>query len=204
MNELYLVTDEKLSLGRDLKVVVEQAVRGGVSMVQIREKEMNSRDFVHRAEAMKKILNRYKVPLVINDRIDVALAVGADGVHVGQSDMPYEYVRGIIPDDMILGLSVETLQQVEEAEDFELDYLSISPLFFTPTKTDLEREWGIDGLKKACEISRHRVFAIGGIHASNAAEVIGAGAEGIAVVSAICSAPDPEQAARELNSIING
>jgi len=203
MNDLYLVTDEKLSLGREVKYIVERAVKGGVTMIQLREKELNTRDFITRAAEIKKILAGYNVPLIINDRIDIALAVEADGVHIGQSDMPYEYVRKIIPEKMILGLSVETMEQVAEAENFTLDYLSISPLFFTPTKTDLYREWGIEGLKEVRSKTKHRLFAIGGINASNVAEVIRAGADGIAVVSAICSADDPEKASRELLSIIN-
>jgi len=203
MNDLYLVTDEKLSLGREVKYIVERAVKGGVTMIQLREKELNTRDFITRAAEIKKILAGYNVPLIINDRIDIALAVEADGVHIGQSDMPYEYVRKIIPEKMILGLSVETMEQVAEAENFTLDYLSISPLFFTPTKTDLYREWGIEGLKEVRSKTKHRLFAIGGINASNVAEVIRAGADGVAVVSAICSADDPEKASRELLSIIN-
>lgn len=202
MVDLYLVTDEALCLGRPLEEVVEQAVRGGVTMVQLREKEIKTRDFIRRAVEVSKILSRYRIPLIINDRVDVALAIEADGVHIGQSDMPYAYVKRIIPDSMILGLSVETLEQAAEAEDYDLDYLSLSPLFFTPTKTDLYREWGIAGLEEICNRSRHKVIAIGGISASNAADVIRAGAEGIAVVSAICSAPDPELESRNLISII--
>jgi thiamine-phosphate pyrophosphorylase len=202
MVDLYLVTDDALCLGRPLAEVVERAVRGGVTMVQLREKEMSTRDFIRRAVEIKGILARYGIPLVINDRIDVALAVEADGVHIGQNDMPYEYIRKLIPGKMILGLSVETMAQVEEAEKYELDYMSVSPLFLTPTKTDLYREWGIRGLQEVCGSSRHKVIAIGGINASNAARVIGAGAEGVAVVSAICSAADPELESRKLASII--
>ncbi|MFO7933941.1 MAG: thiamine phosphate synthase [Bacteroidales bacterium] len=202
MVELYLVTDEALCLGRPLKEVVESAARGGVTMVQLREKDMKTRDFVHRAAEIKEILAPYGIPLIINDRIDVALAVEADGVHIGQSDLPYRYVRKIVHDRMIVGLSVETVEQAVEAEAYDLDYLSLSPLFFTPTKTDLYREWGIEGLEEICRRSRHKVIAIGGINASNAAQVIGAGADGVSVVSAICSAPDPERASRELISII--
>ena len=202
MVDLYLVTDEALCLGRSLEEVVEQAARGGVTMVQLREKDMKTRDFIRRAVEVRKILSRYGIPLIVNDRVDVALAIEADGVHIGQSDMPYEYVRKIIPGSMILGLSVETVEQVAEAEDYDLDYVSLSPLFFTPTKTDLYREWGIAGLEEVCKRSRHTVIAIGGINASNAADVIGAGAAGIAVVSAICSAPDPEHESGKLISII--
>ena len=188
MYDLYLVTDEKMSLDRDISYVVEQAVEGGVTMVQLREKELNTREFIKRSLNLKKLLSKYDVPLIINDRVDIALAVEADGVHVGQSDMPYEYVKRLIPKKMMLGLSVETLDQAVEAEKYDLDYLSVSPVFFTPTKTNLYREWGIEGLRKLRSITKHKLIAIGGINSSNVAEVIRAGADGVAVVSAICAA----------------
>jgi len=202
MYDLYLVTDEKLCLGKGLDYVVEKAVKGGVTMVQLREKELNTRDFISRAIELKEILTNYGIPLIINDRIDIALAVEADGVHIGQGDMPYEFVRKIIPEKMILGLSVETIEEAMKAENYDLDYLSASPLFFTTTKTDLNREWGIEGLKQLHSISKHRLIAIGGINSSNVGKVIRAGADGVAVVSAICSASDPELEARKLISII--
>jgi len=202
MYDLYLVTDEKMSLDRDISYVVEQAVEGGVTMVQLREKELNTREFIKRSLNLKKLLSKYDVPLIINDRIDIALAVEADGVHVGQSDMPYEYVKRLIPEKMMLGLSVETLDQAVEAEKYDLDYLSVSPIFFTPTKTNLYREWGIEGLRKLRSITKHKLIAIGGINSSNVAEVIRAGADGVAVVSAICAAEDPKATSKELKSII--
>jgi len=202
MYDLYLVTDEKMSLDRDISYVVEQAVEGGVTMVQLREKELNTREFIKRSLNLKKLLSKYDVPLIINDRVDIALAVEADGVHVGQSDMPYEYVKRLIPKKMMLGLSVETLDQAVEAEKYDLDYLSVSPIFFTPTKTNLYREWGIEGLRKLRSITKHKLIAIGGINSSNVAEVIRAGADGVAVVSAICAAEDPKATSKELKSII--
>jgi len=203
MFDLYLVTDEKLCLGRPLAEVVEQAVSGGVTAVQLREKNLSTREFLDRAFQLKKILSAYHVPLIINDRIDVALAVDADGIHVGQSDMPYEYFIKIIPGRMIRGLSVETPEQAAEAEKYDLDYLSVSPVFLTSTKTELEKEWGIKGLRELAATTKHKLVAIGGINKSNAEEIIKAGAKGIAVVSAICSAPDPKVAARELRYIID-
>lgn len=202
MFELYLITDEKLCFGKPLEEVVEQAVMGGVTAVQLREKDLNTRDFIQRAVHLKKILSVYHVPLIINDRIDVALAVGADGIHVGQYDMPYEYFKKIIPDQMIRGLSVETLAQASEAEKYKLDYLSVSPVFLTSTKTELIKEWGIEGLRELAATTRHPLVAIGGINSSNAADIIRAGATGVAVVSAICSALDPLIASRELKSVI--
>ncbi len=202
MFDLYLVTDEKLCLGKPLAEVVEQAVMGGVTAVQLREKDLPTRDFIHRAVQLKRILSAYHVPLIINDRIDIALAVDADGIHVGQNDMPYEYFEKIIPDQMMRGLSVETPDQAAEAEKYKLDYLSVSPVFLTSTKTELDKEWGIVGLRKLAVTTKHLLVAIGGINAHNAAEIIKAGAKGVAVVSAICSARDPFKAAKELKSII--
>jgi thiamine-phosphate pyrophosphorylase len=202
MFELYLVTDEKLCLGRPVAEIVEQAVSGGVTAVQLREKNLSTRDFINRAVQLKKILSAYHVPLIINDRIDIALAAKADGIHVGQNDMPYDLFTKIIPGQMIRGLSVETPEQATEAENYKLDYLSVSPVFLTATKSELEHEWGLEGLKHLAAKTKHRLVAIGGINRSNAEEVLKAGAKGIAVVSAICSAPDPGTAASELKSII--
>jgi thiamine-phosphate pyrophosphorylase len=117
--------------------------------------------------------------------------------------MPYEYLTKIIPAQMIRGLSVETPGQAAEAEKYRLDYLSVSPVFLTSTKAELIEEWGIEGLKKLAEITKHTLIAIGGINSTNAGEIIRAGAKGIAVVSAICSAPDPMSAARELRSVVD-
>ena len=120
---IYLVTDEGLLLGKDLYRTVEAAVKGGVSMVQLREKESSTREFIERAIRLKEVLTPYGVPLIINDRVDVALAANADGVHVGQSDMPYEMVKRLLPEGKIIGLSVESPEQVLEANDYDLDYV---------------------------------------------------------------------------------
>ena len=143
------------------------------------------------------------MPLIINDRVDVALAVKADGIHIGQKDMPYELLKKIIPESMIVGLSVETMEQIQIANNYKVDYLGISPIFATPTKTDTSGCWGIEGLKKARNSTNHKLIAIGGISNTNVKTIIDAGANGIAVVSAICSAEDPQKAASELLSLIN-
>lgn len=195
--KLYLVTDESLLSGKDLYETVEAAVKGGVSMVQLREKESATRDFVERAIRLKRLLTPYHVPLIINDRIDVALAADADGVHIGQSDMPYPLTRQLLPEGKIIGLSVESREQVIEANDFDVDYIAASPVFNTSTKTDTRTEWGLEGISWIKSVSRHPLIAIGNMKAYNAGSVFRAGADGIAVVSAIISADDPEQAARE-------
>lgn len=202
MWELYLVTDRDLCLGRPIEEVVLAAVRGGVSLVQLREKQATTRAFVAEAERLKRLLAAHGVPLIINDRIDVALAVGADGVHIGQEDMPYPLARRLLGPEAIIGLSVETEEQVREAEGYDVDYLGVSPILPTPTKTDTRGSWGLEGLARVRALSRHRLVAIGGLNASNAASAVRAGADSIAVVSAICSAPEPQAAAATLSRII--
>ena len=199
---VYLVTDRASLFGKSLDEVIFQAIKGGAIMVQLREKEVSTRFFIEEARRIKKILSPYTVPLIINDRVDVALAVGADGVHIGQEDMPYPLARKLLGPVAIIGLSVETPEQVEAAEAFDVTYLGVSAIFVTPTKTNTRHHWGLDGLRKVRTMSRHPLVAIGGINASNAAEVLQAGADSLAVVSAICSAPDPQKATEHLRRII--
>ena len=198
IGELYLVTDRGLCRGRLLKEVVEQAVSGGVSVVQLREKKASTRFFVEEAVAIKALLLQRGVPLLINDRVDVALAVGAAGVHLGREDLPYPMARRLLGPRALIGLSVETEAEVLAAESYDVDYLGVSPLFPTPTKTDTCGSWGLPGLARVRKLSRHRLVAIGGLSAANAAAAINAGADSIAVVSAVCAADDPGAAAAEL------
>ncbi|MEJ2764820.1 thiamine phosphate synthase [Photobacterium sp. MCCC 1A19761] len=194
---LYLVTDDQQDLAT-LTSVVAQAVSGGVTMVQVREKHGDVRAFIERAQAVKDILRGTGVPLIINDRVDVVLAVDADGVHLGQSDMPAALARRLIGDDKLLGLSIENEQQLIEAESLPLDYLGLSAIFTTPTKTDIKKAWGIDGLAMAIAQSSYPIVAIGGINAANLEAVVETGVDGIALVSAICHADSPRDAAAVL------
>jgi thiamine-phosphate pyrophosphorylase len=186
-----------------LEEVVLQAVQGGVACIQLREKDITTRLFVEEARAIKKILEPYRIPLIINDRIDVALACGAEGVHIGQEDMPYMIARKLMGPAAIIGLSVEKWKDVEDGQKLDVDYIGVSPIFLTPTKTDTKGAWGLSGLTKIKAFSRHPLVAIGGINESNAREIVDAGADCIAVVSAICAAPDPAAATRNLKSIID-
>jgi thiamine-phosphate pyrophosphorylase len=195
---LYLVTDRSLSLGRDMEWIVEEAVKGGVTMVQLREKDCSTREFIELAIRLKQKLAPYNVPLIINDRADVALAADADGLHIGQSDMEYSMARQLLGTDKIIGLSVENMDQVYESNDSDVDYIGISPVFSTTTKTDTAPPFGLEGIRDVMAISNHPVVAIGGINLANAREIMEAGAHGIAVVSAICSAERPKEAAFEL------
>ncbi len=197
-----MVTDSGVTSGRDLVAMVEKAVSGGVTMVQVREKHSETGDFVDLAMKMKEVLAPYHVPLIINDRIDVALAVDADGVHIGQKDMPYALARQILGPGKIIGLSIETLDELEVANDQDVDYVAASPVFATPTKTDTARPWGLDGLREFCLRSAHPVVAIGGMNESTVTEVMEAGADGVAVVSAILAADDPQAAARNISRLL--
>jgi thiamine-phosphate pyrophosphorylase len=199
---LYLVTDRGLCAGRALEDVVARAVQGGVACVQLREKDLSTRAFLDLALSLKALLAPLRVPLLINDRLDVALAAGADGVHVGQGDMPAGLVRKFMGPGAIIGLSVETWEDVERAQDLEVDYLGVSPVFDTPTKTDTKAAWGLEGLQRIRAFSRHPLVAIGGLNLGNVAQAVRAGADGIAVVSAICASPEPGTAARDLDGRI--
>lgn len=201
--KLYLVTDRDLSLGRSLEEVVCEAVAGGVTMVQLREKDAATGEFVELARRLMDVLKPLGVPLIINDRVDVALAVDADGVHIGQSDMSYEDARRLLGPDKIIGLSVENFEDLEAANALDVDYIGISPVYGTPTKTDTAEPFGLEGLRKAVQMSGHPTVAIGGMNATTVGDVMAAGTDGVAVVSAICSAPSPRAAAEELLNIIN-
>jgi thiamine-phosphate pyrophosphorylase len=174
------------------------AVDGGAGTVQLREKDISTRAFVEHARMLREVLAARGVPLIINDRVDIALASGADGVHVGQDDMSYPDARRLLGPDAVIGLSVETMDDVLRAEQFDVDYLGVSPVFASTTKTDTRGVWGIDGLAEVRRRSRHQLVAIGGLHAGNAGDVVAAGADAVAVVSAVCAAPDPRAAAAEL------
>ncbi len=200
---LYLVTDQPSLQGRGLLDVVMAAVRGGVTCVQLREKALGTRDFLALAEALVQHLLPLQVPLIINDRVDIALACGAQGVHLGQSDMPVDQARRLLPPEVFIGWSVETADDVASAAHLPVDYLGVSPVFATPTKTDTLAPWGLDGLARVRSSTALPLVAIGGINANNARKVMQAGADGLAVVSAICAAPDPQQAAAQLREIID-
>ena len=201
--KLYLVTDRSLSLGRSLEEVVSAAVAGGVTMVQLREKEASTGEFIDLAFRIKRLLEPTGVPLIINDRVDVALAVDADGVHIGQSDMPYALARKLLGPDKIIGLSVENLDELLAANALDVDYVGISPVYGTPTKTDTATPFGLEGLRDAVRLSAHPTVAIGGMNQATAAAVMQTSCDGVAVVSAICSAADPTFAAESLRELVD-
>jgi len=199
---LYLVTDDALAGGRSIEWIVAEAVAGGVTCVQLREKHAESRAYYERARALRERLRPLGIPLIINDRLDIALAIGADGVHLGQGDLPCAEARRIAGPNLLIGISVSTVAEAQAAARDGADYLGISPIFDTPTKTDTPPATGIDGLRAIRAAVSLPLVAIGGIKAENAAAVVRAGADGIAVVSAIMAAADPRAAARALADVV--
>jgi len=199
---LYFVADANCAVGRDLVSLVKEAVRGGVTMVQIRAKGLETREFLELATRMASALKRRSVPLIINDRVDIAMACGADGVHLGQDDMPPDAARKLLGRVKIIGVSANTLKEAREAERLGADYVGLGPIFATTTKdTDLP-VLGREGIRRIQEKIGIPIVAIGGINAGNAADVMKAGAAGVAVVSAILGAPDVRLAAAELKNYL--
>lgn len=199
---LYLVTDAALSLGRGSLEIVGAAIAGGVTVVQYREKSSSTRLMLEEARALAALCRSKGIPFIVNDRLDLALAVDADGLHVGQDDMPVALARRLLGPGKILGVSVGSVEEARQARAEGADYLGASPVFDTPTKTDAPRALGLDGLRALAAAIDLPIVAIGGINARNAAQILEAGASGLAVVSAIVSMPDPESAARALRSTI--
>jgi thiamine-phosphate pyrophosphorylase len=191
---VYLVTDRYFSIGRSTPDIVKAAIRGGISVVQIREKDLSTRDFYTEAAQIRELLRSAGIPLIINDRIDVALAVDADGVHLGQDDMSVKIARKILGPDRIIGLSLNQLDNINDEAFTFADYLAVSPVFPTATKLDTAAAWGLGGLRRARQLTDMPLIAIGSIKNDNAREVIMAGADCVAVVTAIVAAEDPEKA----------
>lgn len=195
---LYLVTDRSFLKEELLHEAVEEAILGGVTMVQLREKDASTRDFYRQALEVKKITEIYKIPLIINDRLDIAQAVDAEGVHLGQSDMPLTAARNILGRDKIIGISVGNVEEALEAEKNGADYVGIGTVFFTGTKKDIDTPIGIEGLEKICNSINIPAVAIGGINENNFKEVLSTGVDGISVISAILGKDDIKTAAEVL------
>lgn len=195
---LYLVTDRTLSRGRSNLEIVAAAVAGGVRCVQLREKNCSTREFLAEARSLLTLLRPQGIPLIINDRLDIALAAGADGVHLGQHDMPLADARNLAGRKLIIGISAESPEHALAAEQQGADYIGISPVFSTNTKKDHAPPLGLSGIEAIRARTTIPIVGIGGINLANGALVIAAGADGIAVVSAIVAADDPARAAEAL------
>jgi len=198
---LYLVTDRSLLQGCKLLDEVRKAVKGGVSMVQLREKEAGSREFYELAQALQAELRELGVPLLINDRLDIALAVDADGLHLGQDDLPLPVARSLLGREKIIGLSINKREEAQEGERMGADYLGVSPVFSTPTKNDAPPATGLEFLASLRQEIKIPLVAIGGINKENLKMIKETGADGAAVISALMGTSDIEGEARKLRQI---
>ncbi|MGM9979109.1 MAG: thiamine phosphate synthase [Clostridium sp.] len=198
---VYLVTDRNLLKGRKLTEVIEEAIIGGVSLVQLREKCTSSLKFYEIAKEVKKITDKYNVPLIINDRIDIALAIGASGVHLGQSDIPCSIARKILPQGKIIGVSAHNLKEAEKALKDGANYLGCGAVFNTSTKKDVTT-LSYEGLKEITDNINIPVVAIGGINENNIMTLKGSGINGVAVVSSIIGKENVKDASKNLKELV--
>ena len=197
---VYLVTDRRNKTDEEFLNIVEEAIKGGTTIVQLREKTASTKEFYDLALRVKEITSRYGVPLLINDRIDIALAVDSEGVHIGQDDMPADIAREIIGEDKILGVSASTVEEAKKAEIDSADYIGSGAVFPTATKDDADSV-SKDELKEIVDSIDIPVVAIGGITVENASTLKSSGIAGFSVVSAIMSAEDPKEASEKLKEI---
>ncbi len=199
---LYLCTDRSLMSTPTLEEAVEAAIRGGVTLVQLREKDCSSGEFYQTAVNIKKITDRHNVPLIINDRLDIALAVDAAGLHIGQTDLPAAAARKVLGPDKILGVSTATLEEALKAQADGADYLGVGAMFTTGTKKNA-RSVTMDGLMEIRRNIQIPIVVIGGVNEKNCTQFNGIGIDGLAIVSAIIAKPDIEAAAREIKGLFH-
>jgi len=195
---LYLVLDPELCAAFGMVATASAAVAGGATVLQLRDKQANTARMIETGRALKTALSGTRARLIVNDDVEAAIAIGADGLHIGQEDMDASSARALIGHDMILGLSVETEALVAAIDPAIVDYAGIGPVFATPTKADHKLPIGFDGLARLVQICPVPSVAIGGLKAAHVGDVFAAGADGLAVVSAICGTPDPEAATRDI------
>ena len=198
---LYAVTDRAWLRGSTLIEQAEEALRGGATCLQLREKELDSGSFLREARELKSLCGKYRVPLIVNDNVEIAIECGAAGVHIGQHDAAADQVRQRIGPDMLLGVSAQTVEQAVKAEQDGADYLGVGAVFSTGTKPDAD-DVSFDTLKAICDAVSIPVVAIGGISQKNICALAGSGIDGVAVVSAIFAAGDIEQAAKDLRRTV--
>ncbi len=200
---LYLITDRKQARGGDLFGVVEEALKGGVRAVQLREKDIFSRELYEMAHELRKLTSRYDARLFINDRIDIALAVDADGVHLGGDSLPIYKTRALIGENMLLGVSCHNQMSAITAQEKGADFITFGPVFFTPSKAPYGEPVGLDKLEIVTSLLEIPVFALGGVNRNNTRQIMEAGASGIALISAIISAENPLKESEALLSLLS-
>ena len=201
--DLYVITDEAISGGRSHADIARQAVEGGADVIQLRDKAIGGRALLSAALGIREITRQSGALFIVNDRLDIALASGADGVHLGQDDMPASVVRQLAPPGFLIGVSVGSVAEALVAVSDGADYIAVSPVFPTPSKDDAARPAGLEGVKDIRHSVSLPLVAIGGIGLHNVAEVIGSGADGIAVISAVVGKPDIASAAKELKEAVS-
>lgn len=202
---VYLVTEEELSAGRTTLEVVEAAIAGGVDVVQLREKRRSARERYELGHRLRESTREAGIPFIVNDRVDLAAAVGADGVHLGAEDLPVAVAREQLGPEAVVGRSVATPEEAREAERAGADYLGVGSVYRTDSKDTAPEKTGIGpgGIRAVREATDLPTVGIGGITPGNAADVVGAGADGVAVISAITAAEDPEEATRRLEEAVS-
>jgi thiamine-phosphate pyrophosphorylase len=196
--DLYVITDRQQSGGRPLRMVVEAALRGGARAFQLREKDLPPRELYPLAQEMRQLTQSYGARLLINDRVDVALAVDADGVHLTTTSLPASVVRQLLGPDRLIGVSTHNVAETQTAAEGGADFLVFGPIFFTPSKAPYGQPVGLDAMRAVRAAVELPILAIGGIKKANLDQVLAAGADGIAVISAIIAADDPMAATHEL------
>lgn len=201
---LYLVADAAQCGSRGLVATVKAALKGPVSILQLRGPRTYLRELLEDALALRRMAQHHGIPFIVNDHVDIALAANADGVHVGQADMPTPFVRRLLGNGKIVGLSVTCAAELASVDPGNVDYVGLGPVFPTSTKVDAAPALGISAFRDLRRQIDLPVVAIGGLNQSNVGAAVEAGADGVAVVSAICAAPDPEQAACDLRRLVAG
>lgn len=200
--DLYIITDQRISHGKSHLEVAEAALTGGATVIQFRDKEIKDSEAIIVCREIYKLTKKKGVSFIVNDRVEIAKAVNADGIHLGQEDMSFSSARKILGKEKIIGISVETVEQALKAVEGGADYLGIGPIYPTATKPDAGKALGIARLKEIRESVNIPIVAIGGINENNLEEVLRAGADGVAVISAVVSAPDITEACRKLKNKI--
>lgn len=199
---VYLVTDRDILAGRNLYEAVEESIKGGATIVQLREKKIGDEEFLEIAKKLKKITDKYNIPLIINDNVKVAKLVDADGVHIGQSDEELTQARKELGEDKIIGVSATNLEEALKAEKDGADYLGIGAVFFTGSKKDINVPMGLQGLKNIVDSVNIPNVAIGGIHLDNVEDVMKTGTDGVAVISEILGQENIFEATKILKSYV--
>jgi thiamine-phosphate pyrophosphorylase len=199
---LYLITGRAETLGRNLEFVVEEALRGGVRAVQLREKDLSSKELYETAYELRRLTSRYGAKLLINDRVDIALAVDADGVHIGAGSLPIYKVRRLLGEKKLIGVSCHNQVQAITAQEMGADFITFGPVYYTASKASFGDPVGLEKLQLVTEMLQIPVFGLGGIKRANCAEVLSCGVRGVALISAIMSAPEPREAAKGLLALL--